>query len=166
MPSCAHLIMLTMLSRLAAGSSAILTTPENPLGLKPHHITAAVLDLDRAVKWYQDMLGFKLKDRGSRMNGAMQFAELTIPGFGVALVQMGPTVTAAPVAAPPHAAPRWIHMVFSVADPGSLFKQLEARGAAISTRDSPAARMRSFLVQDSEGNEVEIVASEGLQTRQ
>src|ERR1041385_3227608 len=60
--------------------------PANPLELKPHHATAAVADLDRAVRWYEQMLGFKVLDRGDRPNG-MKFADLELPGYGIGLVQ-------------------------------------------------------------------------------
>ena len=59
---------------------------QNPLQLKPHHATAAVADLDRAVRWYQQMLGFAVVDRGDRPNGA-RFADLSLPGYGIGLVQ-------------------------------------------------------------------------------
>ncbi len=34
--------------------------PDNPLQLRAHHATAAVKDIDRAVRWYRDVLGFTL----------------------------------------------------------------------------------------------------------
>lgn len=147
-----------VLSQLAAGNATMTHTHDNPLGLKPHHITASVVDLDRAVKWYQDMLGFTLVERGSRMNGAMQFAELTLPGFGVGLVKL--PAPSPPVPAAENPGPHWIHIVFSAPDPGSLFTLLKARGAAVTTRDASGGPIHSFLVHDSEGNELEIVTAQ------
>ena len=131
--------------------------PVNPLGLKVHHITASVTDVDRAARWYQEMLGFTLRERGSRQNGAFQFAELEIPGFGVALVQNGGGSAAAAARAPGSAA--WVHIVFAVTDPAQLFGLLKQRGAKVTTRATPPAAIQSFLVDDSEGNEIEIVAA-------
>ena len=72
------------LALLFAGSAA--AQDVNPLGLKAHHATASVADLDRAVRWYEQMLGFRAVNRGDRPNG-MRFADLEIPGYGIGLVQ-------------------------------------------------------------------------------
>jgi len=122
-----------------------------------HHITASVTDVDRAAKWYQEVLGFKLDVRGSRNNGAFQFAELSIPGYGIALVQQS-TTPDAPVPAGPQGN-RWVHPVFAVADPDATFKILKERGANPRTRGN-ASPVTTFLVDDSEGNEIEIVKVE------
>jgi len=124
-----------------------------PLPLKPDHATAAVVDLDRAVRWYEGMLGFKVVNRGDRPNGA-RFADLTIPGFGIGLVQNAGTGT------PTINGSRsgWIHIVFSVPDPAQAFATLKSRGADVATRGNPApAQITTFLLHDSEGNEIEIV---------
>jgi catechol 2,3-dioxygenase-like lactoylglutathione lyase family enzyme len=161
--SCVRRPATVRVAVIVAGMTAALAgeapaqTPVNPLGLKAHHITASVADLDRAVRWYQEMLGFTLKERGSRQNGAFQFAELEIPGFGVALVRTGATTAtpAAPVAA---GAPAWVHIVFSVPDPARTYATLKERGAKVTTRANPGP-IQTFLVHDSEGNEIEIVAA-------
>ena len=137
------------LSPMGAGAQV------NPLGLKPHHITASVLNLDRAEAWYRDMLGFAVRERGS--HGAVRFVELAIPGFGVALVQQpgaDPKKHVAPIIAP-----RWLHIVFSVPNPDAAYRALKNRGASVSTRQDPAKEsVSTFLIEDSEGNEIEIVA--------
>lgn len=143
----AVVVSCCLLAPVAAGAQS----PQNPLQLKPHHATAAVADLDRAVRWYQQMLGFAVVDRGDRPNGA-RFADLSLPGYGIGLVQSPGT--------PPPADARsgWIHIVFSVPDPASAYQQLKARGANVSVRGNPApAQMATFLLHDSEGNEIEIV---------
>lgn len=81
--------------------------PPNPLGLTAHHITASVLDLERAIDRYQEMLGFKLVERGSRNHGAFHFAELAIENFGVALVRFNDAAT---TRSPDGLlAPSWLH---------------------------------------------------------
>jgi catechol 2,3-dioxygenase-like lactoylglutathione lyase family enzyme len=128
----------------------------NPLGLTAHHITACVLDLERAIDWYQDMLGFKLVERGSRHEGAFQFAELAIQNFGVALVRFNEA--AASRTADVLLAPSWLHIVFSVADPDSTYRLLKQRGASVTTRPAEdAGTVSTFIIHDSEGNEIEIV---------
>jgi len=139
------LLVLLFAASSAAGQSA------PPLPLKPHHATAAVADLERAVRWYQQMLGATVVNRGDRPNGT-RFADLALPGFGIGLVQ-------SPGPPPPTAARSgWIHIVFSVADPASAYATLKARGADVTARGNPApSQITTFLIHDSEGNEIEIV---------
>lgn len=138
---------------------------QNPLQLKPHHATAAVSDLDRAIRWYEQMLGFKVVNRGERPNG-MRFADLEIAGlpsrdgtatgqvFGIGLVQ-NPATPSQPA---PAARSGWIHIVFSVPDPARAFAALKSRGADITVRGNPApAQITTFLLHDNDGNEIEIV---------
>ena len=136
----------------AFSSPAAAQSTQNPLQLRPDHATAAVIDLDRAVRWYQDMLGFSVVNRGDRPNGS-RFADLEIPGYGIGLVQN-------PASPPSTTGARsgWIHIVFSVPDPARAFATLKARGADVATRGNPAPpQFTSFLLHDSEGNEIEIV---------
>lgn len=163
-----QVVALLAFATLSALPSAAQTpAAANPLNLEVHHITASATDVDRAVKWYQEMLGFKVDRQGARGNGG-KFAELSIPGFGVAFVQQGapPAAAAAPAAAsgtaaaPAPAVParnRWIHIVFAVPDPAAAFEALKAKGANPRARTQPGQPITTFLVDDSEGNEIEIV---------
>jgi catechol 2,3-dioxygenase-like lactoylglutathione lyase family enzyme/cytochrome c551/c552 len=134
--------------------------PENPLQLQAHHATALVQDVDRAARWYQDMLGFTLAERGSRGAGMMQFAELRIPGFGVGLVQLRDAPTSTAGAAPTAIPAGWMHVVFSVPDADRTYHWLQSRGADAYLRPGQSATpVSAFLVHDSEGNEIEIVTA-------
>jgi catechol 2,3-dioxygenase-like lactoylglutathione lyase family enzyme len=148
-----RLLTWTVLFTSIAVSAGEGQVRENPLQLKPHHATAAVADIDRAVRWYQQILGFAVVDRGERPNGS-RFADLEIPGFGIGLVQNpgAPGVSSN--------APRsgWVHIVFSVPDPPRAYAMLKAGGADVTTRgETPPAQIATFLVHDSEGNEIEFV---------
>jgi methylmalonyl-CoA/ethylmalonyl-CoA epimerase len=144
--------LLCVLPVLAWASIAGAQAPANPLHLKPHHATAAVADLDRAVRWYEQMLGFTVMDRGDRPNG-MRFADLVIPGYGIGLVQ-----NPGPPPATSSTRGGWIHIVFSVPDPARAYETLKGRGADVSVRGNPApSPITTFLLHDSEGNEIEIV---------
>ena len=133
----------------------------NPLGLSVHHITARVQDIDRATAWYQHVLGLQLLDRGERLDGAMRYADLEIPGFGVSLLQLARPATA--VAPGQALVPSWVHIVFAVRDPPALYRDLRARGQRVYTYGPPSESPTSFLLQDSEGNEIEFVAAAGPQ---
>lgn len=140
---------------LSAGWSLNVAAADNPLRLRAHHITASVADMQRAIQWYQSVLGFELKERGS--HGEMQFAVLGIPGFEIALVRDHEQLPTVPT--DPSVSPRWVHMVFSVPDPNKLFHELKGRGAGPYTHGNNTSEpAKSFLLRDSEGNEIEIVA--------
>ncbi|MCC7462757.1 MAG: VOC family protein [Gammaproteobacteria bacterium] len=142
---------------LAAVLPAAAAEPVNPLQLEVRHITAAVTDIDRAVQWYQRVLGFRLVGRGERNGGAFRYAELEIPGFGVALVQLA-AAQPAPLGERP-LAPAWVHIVFAVPDVPAAYEALRARGAGVFTRGPATPPVTTFLLHDSEGNEIEIVAA-------
>jgi catechol 2,3-dioxygenase-like lactoylglutathione lyase family enzyme len=133
--------------------SASAADPRNPLALRPHHITAAVADLERAANWYQQMLGFKIRQRGN--HGDVLFVELAIPGFGVSLIKEPSGGEAA--ARSKDGAPRWLHFVFGVPDPDAAYHALELKGATLAARRLPNGHIQSFLFADSEGNELEII---------
>ena len=131
----------------------------NPLGLKAHHITARVRDIARATAWYRDVLGLEPAEHGERMDGAMKYATLRLPGFAVSLVQLAQPATEVVAAQP--LVPDWVHIVFSVPDPDALYRSLQARGEHLAMHGPPpSGPVSSFLVYDSEGNEIEIVAED------
>jgi catechol 2,3-dioxygenase-like lactoylglutathione lyase family enzyme len=131
----------------------------NPLGLKLNRITARVRDIDRAIAWYRDKLGFKVGATGVTPNGLMKFAHLHLPGFGISLVQLD--MPATELKAGEQALPCWVHPVFEVSDPHSLHALLRQRGVGVFTRGPLPDRIFTFLVNDSEGNEIEIVSETG-----
>jgi hypothetical protein len=51
-----------------------------------------------------------------------------------------------------------VHVVFAVADPDGLYRRWKRDGLSVSVRGSDAGRVDTFLLFDSEGNELEIVA--------
>jgi catechol 2,3-dioxygenase-like lactoylglutathione lyase family enzyme len=134
---------LSLVALAGAVASSPVGAADNPLGLKPHHVTASVIDIDRAVKWYQDALGFKLVERGTRGDdGTFKFAELEIPGFGVGLVQTSlPAINVPPGS---RVRPSWEHVVFSVPDPDAAYRLLKKRGFDVFVRGpSDAGPFRS-----------------------
>lgn len=128
----------------------------NPLGLKAHHITARVRDIARATAWYRDVLGFTVARQGEGMAGALKFTDMRMPGFGVSLVQFAQPAT--DVAAGQPLLPDWVHIVFSAPDPDALYRALQTRGEHLAMHGPPpSGPVKTFLVYDSEGNEIEIV---------
>jgi len=132
---------------------------ENPLGLKLNRITARVRDMERAVAWYRDILGFQVGETGTTANGIMKFAHLHLTGFGISLVQLD--MPATELQPGQQALPCWVHPVFEVADPHGLYGLLRQRNVGVFTRGAPPDRIATFLFHDSEGNEIEIVPGAG-----
>jgi catechol 2,3-dioxygenase-like lactoylglutathione lyase family enzyme len=131
-------------------------SPANPPSMKFHHITARVSDIQRVTGWYQEVLGFEVRATGTALDGAMQFAHLHVPGFDVSFVQL--TYPALKISPGQPVLPSWVHVVFAVADPDSLYRRWKREGLNVSVRGSDAGRVDTFLLFDSEGNELEIVA--------
>lgn len=135
----------------AAPAAATAAAASAPLKLRADHVTGTVSDMDRAVRWYQEVLGFHVDQRGTR--GQLKFAEMSIPGFGVALVQPPGTIQPRPAGA---RGAEWTYLVFTVADVPATCATLKARGANAHTRDgSPFSDYCIF--EDTEGNQLEIM---------
>lgn len=127
----------------------------NALGLKAHHITGRVRDIDAVVAWYLRVLDLTLVERGEFMGGKMKYAVLGLPGYSVSFVQFNePDQMAVQGPAP---VPHWVHPVFSVADPDATYRILEAKGVRLATHGPKPPVVKTFQLYDCEGNELEIV---------
>jgi catechol 2,3-dioxygenase-like lactoylglutathione lyase family enzyme len=128
----------------------------NALGLKAHHITGRVRDIDAVVEWYTGILDLKLVERGELMGGKMKYAVLALPGYSISFIQFDePKRGAAPGPAP---IPHWVHPVFSVADPDAAYRLPEAKGVRLATHGPRPPVVKVFQFCDCEGNQIEIVA--------
>jgi hypothetical protein len=61
-PSPHRIHWAALVSFAAFCSPAAAQSTQNPLQLRADHATAAVINLDRAVRWYQNMLGVRVLD--------------------------------------------------------------------------------------------------------
>jgi len=128
----------------------------NALGLKAHHITGRVRDIDAVVAWYVEYLDLELVERGELMGGKMKYAVLALPGYSISFIQLDePERPAVPGPAP---IPHWVHPVFSVADPDAAYRLLEAKGLKLATHGPKPTVVKVFHFHDCEGNQIEIVA--------
>lgn len=128
----------------------------DPLELKPHHAAASVGNLDRAINWYHDKLGFKLILR-QHLTPDREIAWLTIPGYRIDLLHDKNSV------APPRPKDHmmiqsWGHIVFSVPDVDRAWAILKARGVNLPEPVATNAQLhiKTSHFPDSEGNWIEI----------
>jgi catechol 2,3-dioxygenase-like lactoylglutathione lyase family enzyme len=131
---------------------------QNPLGLKAHHVTARVRDVQKVTAWYCDVLGLECVDRGERLGGQMKFSNVALPGYSISFVQLASPAEDARAGVA--IVPSWVHPVFSVPDANALYRRLLERGERVATFGPVPPIVKQFLLYDCEGNEIEIV-SEG-----
>jgi catechol 2,3-dioxygenase-like lactoylglutathione lyase family enzyme len=128
----------------------------DPLDLKLHHATASVGDLNRAVKWYQEKLGFKMVMR-RKLDATSEIAWMTMPGNRIDLIQRQGT-SKGPAFKDHLMAQGWAHIVFSVADVDRAYAILKARGVNLPepVSTNQALHIKASHFPDSEGNWLEI----------
>ena len=131
-------------------------TAADPLELKLHHATASVGDLNRAVKWYQEKLGFKMVLR-RKLDATTEIAWMTMPGNRIDLIQRQ-GASKGPALKDHLMAQGWAHIVFSVADADRAYAILKGRGVNLPepVSTNQALHIKTSHFPDSEGNWLEI----------
>jgi catechol 2,3-dioxygenase-like lactoylglutathione lyase family enzyme len=140
------------LSAQSAGGSAA----SAPLNLEFHHATASVANMSRAIKWYEEKLGFKVTLH-KQLDANTDLAWLVIPGFRVDLIQYkGSSRGTVPIN---HLSTQgWAHIVFAVPNVDRAYEMLKARGVSL---PEPVVTLNELHIRtshfpDSEGNWLEI----------
>jgi catechol 2,3-dioxygenase-like lactoylglutathione lyase family enzyme len=128
----------------------------DPLDLKLHHATASVGDLNRAVKWYEEKLGFKMVMR-RKLDATSEIAWMTMPGNRIDLIQRQ-GASKGPALKDHLMAQGWAHIVYSVADADRAYAILKARGVNLPepVSTNQALHIKTSHFPDSEGNWLEI----------
>jgi catechol 2,3-dioxygenase-like lactoylglutathione lyase family enzyme len=148
--------MLFLAVYLFATAPLSAQSASDPLELKPHHATASVANLDRAVKWYTEKLGFKVAMR-RKIDEDREIAWLTIPGYRIDLIQVKGSAPHPPVK--DHMLVQgWGHIVFAVPSVDRTYAILKARGVDLpeAPTTNEALHLRATSFPDSEGNWLEI----------
>jgi catechol 2,3-dioxygenase-like lactoylglutathione lyase family enzyme len=135
-----------------------------------HHLGLSTPDLDRAIGFYRDLLGFELIARFSKPPGSEGMAEmLDLPGagFSAALLRSGPTMieifefsAPEPVRAP---ARRRVcdhgltHLCLQVDDVKAEFERLSAAGMFFHCPPQTGDGASFVYGRDPDGNAIELI---------
>ena len=119
------------------------------------HTRLRVNDLERTVKFYQDMLGLVLERRHTSPRGA-QLAFLRTPNSDEEI-----EICQLPAGAPPvQVQPDLMHLAFEVDDLAAFIAQLEKKGYALSDPDGPTVTSSGNIlafIDAPEGYEIEFI---------
>lgn len=134
--------------------------------LSAHHVGITVADLERAVEFYRDTLGFPVASEFSVSGDAFstavgvedatgRFAHLDAGGVRVELVEYEPEGEATSESSVNR--PGAIHLGFSVDDVDSLYDSLDEEVETLSEPQTTDTGSRILFVRDPEGNLVELL---------
>ena len=113
------------------------------------HVCLNVTDVERAVQWYTEQLGFEETwgfesgDTTNRYVGDEDGTEL----------QLSETEGATPS----EDGDLWDHLAVGVEDVDSAFEEIENHGVVQRPQDQPPADARTAFIQDPDGHVVELV---------
>ena len=137
--------------------------------LSAHHVGITVADLEQAVGFYRDTLGFPVESEFSVSgeafatavdveNATGRFAHLDAGGVRVELVEYEPQ--GEPQAESSVNQPGAKHLGFSVEDVDSLYDSLDASVETLSEPRTTDTGSRILFVRDPEGNLVELLETQ------
>jgi len=129
--------------------------------LRPQHVALSVPDLDSAVRWYADKLGFRMVVRREFPTIRMRAANLELGGFGIELFERRGSARPrpAPAAVPDDLLGQGVkHIGFLVDDLDAAVADLAQCGVPLAdgpTRVEPLG-LRLCFIRDNNGNLIEI----------
>jgi len=136
-------------------------TDPNPLEtIRPHAITMSVPNLDRAVRWYSEKLGFREVQRKSYPEFKTSLAFLELNGYRVELIEDGNSKPSTKRADPPvHTALQGISQFsFLTTDLGGVRNELVRRGVSIAWEfENVELGLKFMFICDLNGNLIQFV---------
>jgi catechol 2,3-dioxygenase-like lactoylglutathione lyase family enzyme len=131
-----------------------------------HHVGTTVSDLDRAVEFYRDVLGFELLSEftvsgesfatGVGVPGATgEFAHLDADGVRVELVEYDPEGESCTAESVNQRGAK--HMGFEVDDVEAFYEALPDDVETVSEPQTTSSGARILFIRDPEGNLIEII---------
>jgi methylmalonyl-CoA/ethylmalonyl-CoA epimerase len=125
-----------------------------------HHVGISVINIDAALVWWEEMLGFTLERRYRLEAIPAEIAMIRNGALHVELFQVPQPKPKSPERSVPDDDVQTVgnkHVAFSVADVQATVDRLRAKGADIVwVKDLPNGRAAAFI-RDNEGNLIEFV---------
>jgi methylmalonyl-CoA/ethylmalonyl-CoA epimerase len=127
----------------------------------PHHFGMSVSDLDRAVDWFDKVLGFELDRKEDFLaKFGVHIAFIKSGDFSIELFQHDQARPAAPERSVPNEDIRTLgnkHMCFQTADLDALLERLRVYGGTIAMGPFDAPGSRAAFILGPDGALVEVV---------
>ena len=130
---------------------------ENELILKPHHVAINVPDIDEAINWYSDVLGFTVEKRDFIKGFHGRNALLKLGEFRIELFQNEKIIPRPEEQVPPPGTEMigFRQLAFSVSDLHKFTEVLERKGVDITRRRSDGTVL---FACDNSGNVLEFMS--------
>ncbi len=129
----------------------------NPMQLEPDHVTASVADLDKEEAWYIRVFGFREIVRHKR-GPDFEVAHLSLNVYHIDLAWQKGSVRQKETR---YFRQGWEHVVFTTPILESAYERLVTMGTDAHADRNGKGKIWRVFVHDPEGNEIEIVASDG-----
>jgi catechol 2,3-dioxygenase-like lactoylglutathione lyase family enzyme len=129
----------------------------NPMRLRPDHVTASVADLDTEESWYERVLGFHEDVRHNR-GPDFEVRHLSLGTYHIDLAWQKGSVRQKEV---DYFRQGWMHVVFNTPVIDAAYRRLMKFGTDVRAERNAKGLIWRIFVHDPEGNQIEIVASQG-----
>ena len=139
----------------------LLSTAAAVPAIEPRLVALSVADLDATISWYQDNLGFRLKERKDFPQASLRIAFMESNGFELEVVEDKKSV---PLAAIQKQLPSaddqaklqgFVKLAFTVDDLTGLASRMKSNGVRFQmglTKSSREPGVTFFIVRDNDGN--------------
>jgi len=129
---------------------------------RAHHLALSVANLEAAIQWYAETLGFRVSKTFERAEPPIRIALLTLEGFAVELIERGGSQSRTVAGKPPSEQNKiqgHSHFAWMVPDLDATVAALRAKEVhfAVEPIEIPALGLRVCHIYDREGNLLEFV---------
>jgi catechol 2,3-dioxygenase-like lactoylglutathione lyase family enzyme len=129
--------------------------------IKPSLVAISVANIDETVKWYQDNLGFAVKEKKDFPQHSLRIAFLALNDFEIELVEDKKSVSLVaiqkhlPEADDETKIQGFVKLAFTVEDVEALASRLKSKGVRFQmemTKSNRKEGVKFFIVRDNNGN--------------
>jgi len=155
-----------MLSIADSAIAQVSTTADERLSrsIKPSLVAISVANIDETIKWYQDNLGFVVKEKKDFPQFSLRIAFLELNGFEMELIEEKKSVSlpmiqkCLPEAEDGTKIQGFVKLAFTAEDVEALATRLKSKGVRFQmdiTKSNRKEGVKFFIVRDNNGNWVQ-----------